>query len=48
MKENFEMRRELIFERKKFVDLQSAFQDLRHNIQDGAMDNSQSDPRGTM
>ena len=28
MKENFELRRELIFERKKFIDLQHSFKDL--------------------
>ena len=35
MKENFELRRELIFERKKYVDLQHSYQDLRNNIQEG-------------
>lgn len=32
LKENFELKREIVFERKKYVDLQQAFHDLRHNL----------------
>lgn len=32
LKENFELKREIVFERKKYQDLQQAFQDLRHNV----------------
>lgn len=32
LKENFELKREIVFERKKYSDLQQAFQDLRHNV----------------
>jgi len=35
LKENFELKREIVFERKKYVDLHNAYQDLRNNIQEG-------------
>jgi len=33
LKENFELKREIVFERKKWVDLQQAYQDLKSNMQ---------------
>ena len=35
LKENFELKREIVFERKKFVDLNSAYSDLRNNLEEG-------------
>lgn len=35
LKENFELKREIVFERKKFVDLNSAYTDLKKNIEEG-------------
>lgn len=35
LKENFELKREIVFERKKFVDLNSAYSDLRSNLEEG-------------
>ena len=35
LKENFELKREIVFERKKYVDLGQAYQDLRSNVQEG-------------
>ena len=35
LKENFELKREIVFERKKFVDLNSAYSDLRKNLEEG-------------
>ena len=32
LKENFDLKREIVFERKKYVDLQTAYSDLRENI----------------
>ena len=34
LKENFELKREIVFERKKFVDLNSAYSDLRNNLEE--------------
>ena len=33
LKENFELKREIVFERKKYVDLQQAYKDLKMNVQ---------------
>jgi BMFP domain-containing protein YqiC len=35
LKENFDLKREIVFERKKYVDLQQAYQDLRNNMNEG-------------
>jgi len=35
LKENFELKREIVFERKKFIDLNSAYTDLRKNLEEG-------------
>lgn len=35
LKENFDLKREIVFERKKYVDLQQAYQDLQKNVQEG-------------
>lgn len=35
LKENFELKREIVFERKKFIDLNSAYADLRKNLEEG-------------
>jgi hypothetical protein len=35
LKENFDLKREIVFERKKYVDLQQAYQDLRDNVTEG-------------
>lgn len=45
LKENFELKREIVFERKKYVDLHNAYQDLRNNIQEGQ---DATSPRGTL
>ena len=34
LKENFELKREIVFERKKFVDLNTAYSDLRNNLEE--------------
>lgn len=34
LKENFELKREIVFERKKFIDLNSAYTDLRKNLEE--------------
>jgi hypothetical protein len=31
LKENFDLKREIVFERKRYVDLQNAYQDLRND-----------------
>jgi hypothetical protein len=33
LKENFDLKREIVFDRKKYVDLQHAYQDLKNNMQ---------------
>ena len=33
--ENFDLRRQIIFEKKKYAELSYAYQDLRNNIKDG-------------
>ena len=35
LKENFELKREIVFERKKFIDLNTAYSDLRKNLEEG-------------
>lgn len=35
LKENFDLKREIVFERKKYVDLQQAYQDLRETVNEG-------------
>ena len=35
LKENFDLKREIVFERKKYVDLQQAYQDLRDTVNEG-------------
>ena len=35
LKENFELKREIVFERKKFIDLNQAYSDLRKNLEEG-------------
>ena len=35
LKENFDLKREIVFERKKYVDLQQAYQDLQNDVQEG-------------
>lgn len=35
LKENFELKREIVFERKKFIDLNNAYSDLRKNLEEG-------------
>ena len=35
LKENFELKRESVFERKKFIDLNQAYSDLRKNLEEG-------------
>ena len=35
LKENFELKREIVFERKKFIDLNNAYTDLRKNLEEG-------------
>lgn len=32
MKENFELKREIVFERKKYIDLQTQFGELKSNL----------------
>jgi hypothetical protein len=32
MKENFELKREIVFERKKYIDLQNQYGELKSNI----------------
>jgi BMFP domain-containing protein YqiC len=32
LKENFELKREIVFERKKYVDLQQSYQDLKSSM----------------
>ena len=34
LKENFELKREIVFERKKFIDLNGAYSDLRKNLEE--------------
>jgi len=33
LKENFELKREIVFERKKYMDLQTSYNDLKNNMQ---------------
>ena len=35
LKENFDLKREIVFERKKYVDLQHAYQDMRETLNEG-------------
>jgi virulence-associated protein VapD len=35
LKENFDLKREIVFERKKYVDLQQAYQDMRETLNEG-------------
>ena len=32
LKENFELKREIVFERKKFLDLQNSFNEFKINV----------------
>ena len=44
LKENFDLKREIVFERKRYVDLNNAYQDLRNE----AIDDSAEKRAGTL
>jgi hypothetical protein len=45
LKENFELKREIVFERKRYIDLHNAYQDLRN---EPVEESAEKRPGGTL